>query len=155
MRSICRKLAVWAFQMIKVVIRSAWYLFRARDEMFRTFGHQCRNLGRRLPKWRAERTHYRCFATPRQPISPPISMRRCCPPCWVNDNVSADVEQVVDARGAGRYNGTEPDRAPVFVRVFTNSLMFLCRDRDGWHHDKCHSPRNGFCSGRRRSHETY
>ena len=88
--------------------------------MFRAFGHDnVAVLDGGLLKWRAEgRGITDVCQHPRQPIFPASlneALLRLA--SQVNDNVSAGVEQVVDARGAGCYNGTEPNRAPVFVRV--------------------------------------
>ena len=75
---------------------------------------QCRGIGRRPPEMARRRTrHYRCFANTRgSQFSASLNEALLRLASQVNDNVSAGVEQVVDARGAGRYNGTEPESRP-------------------------------------------
>ncbi|MEC7303371.1 MAG: 3-mercaptopyruvate sulfurtransferase [Pseudomonadota bacterium] len=83
--------------------------------MFRTFGHDnVAVLDGGLPKWRAEgRDITNALPTPEAAyFSASLNETLLRLASQVNDNVSAGVEQVVDARGVGRYNGTEPESRP-------------------------------------------
>ena len=83
--------------------------------MFRTFGHDnVAVLDGGLPKWRAEgRDITDALSTPEAAnFSASLNEALLRLASQVNDNISAGVEQVVDARGAGRYNGTEPESRP-------------------------------------------
>ena len=83
--------------------------------MFRTFGHDnVAVLDGGLPKWRAEGrdvTNIVPTNTPAQ-FSANLNERLLRLATQVNRNIASDREQVVDARGAGRYNGTDPELRP-------------------------------------------
>ena len=86
----------------------AWWMFRA-------FGHDnVAVLDGGLPKWRAEgravssetvsHTHASFEAVLRPELLRLVEQ--------VKENVSSRTEQIIDARGADRYNGTEPETRP-------------------------------------------
>ena len=83
--------------------------------MFRTFGHDnVAVLDGGLPKWRAEGRDVTDIVptnTPAQ-FSANLNEGLLRLATQVNLNIASDREQVVDARGAGRYNGTDPELRP-------------------------------------------
>ena len=83
--------------------------------MFRAFGHDdVAVLNGGLPKWRAEgrpvTTDIPAPATVDFSATLRADLLRLAN--QVNANIASGGEQVVDARGAGRYNGTEPETRP-------------------------------------------
>jgi len=86
----------------------AWWMFRA-------FGHDnVAVLDGGLAKWRAEGREITDASVSPAPavFSATLNEGLLRLAAQVNDNISTGNEQVVDARGAGRYNGTEPESRP-------------------------------------------
>lgn len=86
----------------------AWWMFRA-------FGHDDVSvLDGGLPKWRSEErpvTH-EIPKPAAQPFAAKLRPELLRLVDQVNANIANGGEQVVDARGAGRFNGTEPESRP-------------------------------------------
>lgn len=97
----------------------AWWMFRA-------FGHDdVAVLDGGLPKWRAEgRAVTAEIPSPSKAIfSASLRPELLRLVDHVKANIASGVEQVIDARGAGRYNGTEPEtRAGLRSGHIPNSL---------------------------------
>ena len=86
----------------------AWWMFRA-------FGHDnVAVLDGGLPKWRAEGHDITDIAPSITPtkFSASLNQELLRLAAQVNLNIAKETEQVVDARGAGRYNGTDPELRP-------------------------------------------